>query len=58
MDKGISSAVKEYILSVAKHQPGLISAYLFGSYARNMQRLDSDTAQEDYSQMKPLRPDQ
>ena len=42
MDKGISSAVKEYILSVAKHQPGLISAYLFGSYARNMQRLDSD----------------
>lgn len=42
MDKGINRTVKKYIDSVAKQQPGLVSAYLFGSYARNTQRLESD----------------
>ena len=42
MDKGISRTVKKFIESVAKQQPGLISAFIFGSYARNMQRLESD----------------
>jgi predicted nucleotidyltransferase len=27
---------------VAKQQPGLISAFIFGSYAKNKQQLDSD----------------
>ena len=34
--------VKKYIDLVAKQQPGLISAFLFGSYARNTQRSESD----------------
>jgi predicted nucleotidyltransferase len=42
MDQGIIATVKKYIDSVAKQQPGLISAYLFGSYASNKQRLESD----------------
>ena len=42
MDKGINRTIKKYIESVAKQQPGLISAYLFGSYAKNKQRTDSD----------------
>jgi uncharacterized protein len=42
MDKGISKTIKRYIESVAKQQPGLISAFIFGSYARNMQRSESD----------------
>ena len=42
MDKGINRTVKKYVDSVAKQHPGLISAYIFGSYARNTQRLESD----------------
>jgi predicted nucleotidyltransferase len=42
MDKTINRTVKKYIDSVAKLQPGLITAYLFGSYAKNNQRTDSD----------------
>ena len=42
MDKGISETLKRYIDSVSKHQSGLISAFLFGSYARNAQRSESD----------------
>lgn len=42
MDKGINRAVKKYIDCVAEHQPGLISAYVFGSYAKNTQETDSD----------------
>ncbi|KAF0237147.1 MAG: DNA polymerase beta domain-containing [Prolixibacteraceae bacterium] len=42
MDKGIRETVKRYIDSVARHQSGLISAFIFGSYARNMQRSESD----------------
>lgn len=42
MDKGINRTVKKYIDSVAQQQPGLISAFIFGSYAQNKQRLESD----------------
>jgi predicted nucleotidyltransferase len=42
MDKGISQTVRKYIDSVAKQQPGLVSAFIFGSYAKNMQKADSD----------------
>ena len=42
MDKGINKTVKKYIDLVVKQQPGLISAYLFGSYAKNTQRSESD----------------
>lgn len=42
MDKGINRTIKKYIDSVVKQQPGLISAYLFGSYAKNKQQSDSD----------------
>jgi len=42
MDKGINRILKIYIDSVAKQQPGLISAFIFGSYAKNNQRSESD----------------
>lgn len=42
MDKGINRTIRKYIDSVAEQQPGLISAYVFGSYAKNKQRADSD----------------
>ena len=34
--------MKKYIDSVVKQQPGLISAFIFGSYANDKQRLESD----------------
>lgn len=42
MDKNISRIVKTYIRTVINQQPDLISAYIFGSYARNNQRAESD----------------
>jgi predicted nucleotidyltransferase len=42
MDKNIHRIAKNYIDSVLKQQPGLISAFIFGSYANNNQRVDSD----------------
>jgi predicted nucleotidyltransferase len=42
MDKRIIRKVKKYIDSVVNQQPGLISAFIFGSYANNRQRLESD----------------
>lgn len=42
MDKNISRIVKEHIHAVLNHQPDLLSAYIFGSYARNNQRTESD----------------
>jgi predicted nucleotidyltransferase len=42
MDQEINRTLKKYIGSVAKQQPGLISAFLFGSYANNKQRSESD----------------
>ena len=42
MDKNIRKIVKTYIHSVLNQQPDLLSAYIFGSYARNNQRAESD----------------
>lgn len=42
MDKGINHTIKKYLHCVAEHQPGLVSAYLFGSYAKNTQETESD----------------
>ena len=42
MDKSINRIIKNYIISVLEQQPGLISAFLFGSYAKNNQRSESD----------------
>lgn len=42
MDKGITKTIRQYINSVAKQQPGLISAFVFGSYAKDKQRDESD----------------
>lgn len=41
MDKGVNRAVKEYINSVAKEHPELISAFIFGSYAKDKQHIES-----------------
>jgi len=42
MDKSINRIIKIFINSVLEQQPGLISAFLFGSYAKNSQRSESD----------------
>ena len=42
MDKNIGRIIKNYIHTVKKNQPDLLSAYIFGSYARNNQKADSD----------------
>jgi len=42
MDKAISETVNRYIALVSLQQAGLTSAYIFGSYARNRQRPESD----------------
>lgn len=42
MDKNIDRIVKSYIHTVINQQPDLLSAYIFGSYARNNQRAESD----------------
>lgn len=42
MDKELNRTIRRYIANVAKQEPGLISAFLFGSYASNRQRSDSD----------------
>ena len=42
MDQGTSKNIEIYINSVAKQHPELIAAYLFGSYAKNKERSESD----------------
>jgi predicted nucleotidyltransferase len=42
MDKRTDNAIREYVTSVASSTPGFITAYLFGSYAKNKQTKDSD----------------
>ena len=42
MDKRISKTIKEYISFVAKQNPDLVAAYLFGSYAKNKEHFESD----------------
>ena len=42
MDAKISSAIGKYIAMVAKQNPDLAAAYLFGSYAKNNEHQESD----------------
>lgn len=42
MDKETDSLIRQYISSVASLTPGFVTAYLFGSFAKNNQRIDSD----------------
>jgi predicted nucleotidyltransferase len=37
MDKKIDHIVKQYVSAVASQTPGFVTAYLFGSFARNNQ---------------------
>ncbi len=42
MDKKINHIIREYISAVANNTPGFVTAYLFGSFARNSQGPESD----------------
>ena len=42
MDQGINQSIERFVASASKSQPGLVAAYLFGSYARNDFRPESD----------------
>lgn len=42
LDKKIDTIIRQYIESVSNQTPGFVTAYLFGSYAKNMQRPESD----------------
>lgn len=42
MDKKTDSIIQQYISAVAGQTPGFVTAYLFGSYAKNNQRPESD----------------
>lgn len=42
MDKKTDKLIKQYITSVANQTPGFVTAYLFGSFAKNNQTSESD----------------
>jgi predicted nucleotidyltransferase len=42
MDKRTDNAIRRYVSEVSKQTSGIATAYLFGSYAKNKQREDSD----------------
>lgn len=42
MDKSISRVVRQFVDRASQQQTGIISAFVFGSYAKNMQHTDSD----------------
>jgi predicted nucleotidyltransferase len=42
MDKKTDSNIKLFIQAVANNNPGFVTAFLFGSYVRNSQTVDSD----------------
>ncbi|MFZ5431866.1 MAG: nucleotidyltransferase domain-containing protein [Bacteroidota bacterium] len=42
MDKKTYHIINQYIANVASQIPGFVTAYLFGSFARNNQKTDSD----------------
>lgn len=44
MDKEIVNILKPYIRKVSEHFQSLAKVYLFGSYSKNKQVLDSDIA--------------
>jgi predicted nucleotidyltransferase len=42
MDKATDFAIKKFVAVASVQTPGFISAFLFGSYAKNKQNHDSD----------------
>lgn len=42
MDKKTDYLIRQFITTVANQTPGFVTAYLFGSFATNIQRPDSD----------------
>ena len=42
MDKETDSLVRQYILKVASQTPGYVTAYVFGSFAKDTQKPESD----------------
>lgn len=42
MDKKTDNIIRQYIATVANQTPGFVTAYLFGSFAKNNQKADSD----------------
>lgn len=42
MDKSTNKNISDYIASIAEQNPRLIKAYLFGSYARQLNKPESD----------------
>lgn len=42
MDKKTDNIIKQFISAVANQTPGFVTAFLFGSYANNNQRPESD----------------
>ena len=42
MDKIIIRIIRQYISTVSHQTPDFVTAYLFGSYAKNKQRPESD----------------
>ncbi len=42
MDKRTNKIIRDYVAAIAKENPKLLKAYLFGSYAREMDNPSSD----------------
>lgn len=42
MDKKTDIIIRQFILTAAKQNPELVKAYIFGSYAKNIERHESD----------------
>jgi uncharacterized protein len=42
MDKETDNIIRQYISTVANQTPGFVTAYIFGSFAKNSQRPESD----------------
>ena len=42
MDKATDIAIKKFVTAASVQTPGFISAFLFGSFAKNKQHRDSD----------------
>ena len=42
MDKTVNKAINEFILKAAELNPNLITTYLFGSFAKDQERPESD----------------
>lgn len=42
MDENTHKIIREFIATVANQTPGFLTAYLFGSYAKNNQNAESD----------------